>query len=141
MKEKYPDQYFCFKLNKAMKVIQRYYERCLTPLGITPSQFYILSHLWENDEAKFKDLAKCVNIEGSTLTGMVDRLERSGFIIRKDDPEDRRLIVISLTDKAREVIPKGMEFVKQLDEEVKNNFSPEEYSNCMKVIETIPEKE
>ncbi|QDR79545.1 MarR family winged helix-turn-helix transcriptional regulator [Sporomusa termitida] len=124
MKQEYPDQYICFRLNKAMRVIQRYYERHLTPLGITPSQFYVLSYLWVNNEAKFKDLAKSVNIEGSTLTGILDRLERNRFILRQDDPEDRRSIVISLTAKAREVIPQGMEFVRQLDAEVLRNLLP-----------------
>lgn len=141
MKEEYPDQYICFKLNKAMRVIQRYYEKHLTPLGITPSQFYVLSYLWRKDEAKFKDLAKSVNIEGPTLTGILDRLERNGFIIRKDDAEDRRSIVISLTEKAKEIIPKGMEFVQQLDDEVKNSFLPEEFMSCMKVIDKIAKRE
>jgi DNA-binding MarR family transcriptional regulator len=141
MKEAYPDQYICFKLNKAMRVIQRYYERHLTPLGITPSQFYVLSYLWEKDEAKFKDLAKSVNIEGPTLTGILDRLERNGFISRKDDLEDRRSIVISLTEKAKKIIPQGMAFVKQLDDEVKRSFLPEEFTNCIKVIDKISERE
>lgn len=137
MKQEYPDQYICFRLNKAMRVIQKYYERRLIPLGITPSQFYVLSYLWGNNESKFKDLAKSVNIEGATLTGILDRLERNQFILRQDDPEDRRSVVITLTDKAKEVVPLGIEMVKQLDAEVKNNFSPEEFINCIKVIDKI----
>ena len=141
MQKEYPEQYICFKLSKAMRALQRYYEKKLASLGITSSQFFILSYLWKRNDVKFKDLAKSVNIEGSTLTGLLDRLERNEFIIRKVDPEDRRSLVILLTDKAREIIPQGMEFVKELDNKVRNNFTVEEFMNCIKVIDKISESE
>lgn len=136
-----PEQYICFKFSKASRAIQRYYEKRLAPFGFTPSQFYVLSYILGKDEIKFKDLAKYVNIEGPTLTGILDRLERNGFIVRKDDPEDRRSIVISLTSKAKETTLKGMEFVKQLDEQIKSSFTTKEFENCLKVINKISKME
>ncbi|HTX61930.1 MAG TPA: MarR family transcriptional regulator, partial [Methanobacterium sp.] len=83
-----PENYVCFKLNKVRRKIHRYYESKLEPFNITPVQFYVLSALWDKDEIKFKDLAQRLDMDGSTLTGTLDRMEKSGFIEKKDDPED-----------------------------------------------------
>ena len=83
-----PEKYICFKLNKVRRRIHRYYESELAPFNITPVQFYVLSVLWDKDELKFKDLALRLDMDGSTLTGILDRMETRGFIERKTDPED-----------------------------------------------------
>lgn len=89
-----PEKYICFKLSKVMRKLQRYYESNLASFEITPVQFYVLSALWENDGMKFKELARSMNMDGSTLTGILDRMERGGFVERRDDPEDRRSLLV-----------------------------------------------
>ena len=87
-----PEKYICFKLNKVKRKINRYYESKLAPFNITPVQFYVLSALWDKDEIKFKDLARRLDMDSSTLTGILDRIEKRGLIKRKQDPKDRRSI-------------------------------------------------
>ncbi|MGQ9825899.1 MAG: MarR family winged helix-turn-helix transcriptional regulator, partial [Desulfotomaculales bacterium] len=79
-----PARYICFKLNRVMRKIQRYYENGLSPYGITPVQFYVLSALWAGDGIKFKDLARRLDMDGSTLTGILDRMERLDLVERRD---------------------------------------------------------
>lgn len=68
-------------------------------IEINPAQGRILFVLWENDEIPIIELSKKTQLEKSTLTTMLDRLEKDGFIQRIASREDRRKIIIKRTDK------------------------------------------
>lgn len=132
-----PSKYICFKLSRVMRKIQRYYESNLAPFEITPVQFYVLSSLWEKDGVKFKDLARSLNMDGSTLTGILDRMERLDLVERRDDPEDRRSLLIFLKEKA---LQKGQEMIslaEELDREISKQFSPAEFATFLKVLDKL----
>ncbi|MDR3565118.1 MAG: MarR family transcriptional regulator [Negativicutes bacterium] len=132
-----PSQYVCFKLNKAMRRVSRTYETHLNPLGITPVQFYVLSSLFESDEIKFKVLAGKLGMEGPTLTGILDRLARLNFIERRDDPEDRRSLLIFLTEQAKEHHAAFVDLVNTLDNELQDQFDKKEFAVFLKILENI----
>ncbi len=134
-----PDKYICYKLSRVMRKVQRYYEVNLAPFEITPVQFYVLSALLWKDGAKFKDLAKMVGIDGSTLTGILDRMERGGFVERRDDPEDRRSLLVCLTEKSKQLGPRMVELAEKLDEEIKGQFYQHDFATFMKVLDKLGE--
>jgi len=68
--------------------------------GLTPTQFFLLTALYEEDGIPISVLAQKVALDKATLTGLLDRLERDGFTWRKADSDDRRAIRIHLTAKA-----------------------------------------
>lgn len=136
-----PSRFICFKLAKVMRKVQRYYESRLAPFGITPVQFYVFSVLWENDGMKFKDLAERVNIDGSTLTGIVDRMERGGYVKREDDPEDRRSLLVFLTEQARAKGPALAGLAETLDQEIQGQFNREDYAIFLKVLDQLITRE
>lgn len=74
-------------------------ERELT--RITPEQGRILFALWQSDGIAIQELAGRTSLSKSTLTAMLDRLEEAGHIVRIPSPEDRRRILIQLTEKDR----------------------------------------
>ncbi len=130
-------EFVCFKLNTVVRNIKRYYESRLASYDITTSQFYVLNALWENDGIKFKDLARCANMDGSTLTGILDRMEQSGFVERMDDPDDRRSLLIFLTEKAKNEGPELISIAKKLDYELKEKFSKEDFETFIKVLDQL----
>ncbi|MFZ5643230.1 MAG: MarR family winged helix-turn-helix transcriptional regulator [Bacillota bacterium] len=132
-----PSKYICFKLSKVMRKVQRYYENNLSSFGVTPVQFYVLSALWENDGVKFKDLARSLNMDGSTLTGILDRMERLELVERRDDPEDRRSLLIFLKEKAKEKRTEMTSLADSLNEGIKEKFSEEEFKTFMKVLDQL----
>ena len=132
-----PEKYICFKLNKVGRKIHRYYESKLAPFNITPVQFYVLSALWDKDEMKFKDLAHRLDMDGSTLTGLLDRMEKRGFIKRKEDPNDRRSILVCLTDASKEIRPQMIEIAQDLDHEFRNKVPDEEFQMLLKVLDQL----
>lgn len=132
-----PSKYICFKLSKVMRKVQRYYENNLSSFSVTPVQFYVLSALWENDGVKFKDLARSLNMDGSTLTGILDRLERLDYVERRDDPEDRRSLLIFLKDKAKERRAEIVSLAERLNQEIKEKFSEEEFKIFEKILDQL----
>jgi len=69
---------------------------------ISPAQGRILFVLWQKDGISIQELAKKTSLGKSTLTSMLDRLEQAGFVKRVPSKEDRRAILIKLTEKDRE---------------------------------------
>ena len=132
-----PSKYICFKLSRVMRKVQRYYESNLSSFGITPVQFYVLSALWENDGVKFKDLARSLNMDGSTLTGILDRMERLDFVERRDDPEDRRSLLIFLKEKAKQIQLEVISLAERLNQKIKEDFSEEEFSSFERVLDKL----
>ena len=59
----------------------------------------IIFALWNTDNIPIKELVKKTSLDKATLTGIIGRLERDGFIIRSHNPQDKREIIISRTGK------------------------------------------
>ncbi len=72
-------------------------------LPITPEQFGVLTHLWRNDGLPQSELAVCTNRNRANVTRIIDILEREGIVVRKDDPNDRRVFRIYLTDLGKKL--------------------------------------
>ncbi len=69
--------------------------------GLTPSQFAVLSMLWDKDGLPFKDLAAANWCTRPTMTGIVDTLEKKELVTRQPNPGDRRSLLVCLTDRGR----------------------------------------
>lgn len=86
------------QVGKKLKQLQR---QGIRGEDLTPSQYYILSLLWEEDEREFHQLASACCCARSTITGIVDTLEKKGLVTREPNPHDRRSILVKLTERGR----------------------------------------
>jgi len=91
----------CFLVGKVARKMARITKERLTPYGLTPTQFFLLTALYEEDGILISALSKKVALDRATLTGLLDRLERAGLTERRADPGDRRAIMVHLTVKAK----------------------------------------
>ncbi len=66
------------------------------------AQGRILYVLWEHEKLSITEIGRLTSLAKTTLTSMLDRMEKSGLIIRTPDTKNRRQIFISITDKAKE---------------------------------------
>jgi len=78
-------------------------------------------------------------MDGSTLTGILDRLERLDYVERRDDPEDRRSLLVFLKDKAKESRNEILALAEKLNQTVKQDFSEEEFAVFLKVLNKLAE--
>ena len=79
----------------------RVYRERLAKYGLSQPQFFLLIALYEEDNILITRLAEKVALDKSTLTGILDRLERDGLITRQATPDDRRALYIRLTERSR----------------------------------------
>lgn len=91
------DRQLCFPLYAATNLLVRAYRPLLEPLGLTYSQYLVMLVLWERDTASVGDLARCLFLDSGTLTPLLKRMEKAGFIARRRDSEDERRVLIELT--------------------------------------------
>jgi len=84
-------------------------------------------------------LGERVSLDTSTLTGIIDRMERNDYVERKPNPEDRRSVLVFLTPKAREVGPRILEFANELDAALRQPFPQEEMDTFEQVLKSLAE--
>lgn len=93
-----------FLISQIKQIQGRIFEKLLTKAGINEfngAQGHILYVLWQEDDLPIVELSRRTGLAKTTLTSMLDRLEKSGHLYRRYDPDDRRQIRIVLTEKTR----------------------------------------
>ena len=100
----------------------------LKKIDLTQSQADVIVLLAHESEKVFRqrDIESALNYSNPTVTGLINRLEQKGFIVRRVDPEDSRARIISLTDKALEIIEEIYESIRQTEQMLLDGFTEEE---------------
>jgi DNA-binding MarR family transcriptional regulator len=91
----------CFALYSASKAVGNAYRSQLAPLGLTYPQYLVMLWLWANDGSSVVATGRAVGLETSTLSPLLKRLEQAGFIARRRDEHDERVVRLQLTDTGR----------------------------------------
>lgn len=92
-----------FSLYGAFMAVSRTYKPWLDRLGLTYPQYLVLNVLWENDDQTITGIAQRLDLEPSTITPLVKRLELAGQVVRQRNPADERQVRVRLTDRGRGV--------------------------------------
>jgi DNA-binding MarR family transcriptional regulator len=98
--------------------LQTAFDRCFSQFGMTAQEAAVLLHCAEEGETSAGKLATAMGRDKGKITRFVDRLEASGFLTRKSDPRDHRLLIIKATSKGQRVVPQ----LKMRFEEVRSQF-------------------
>lgn len=85
--------------------------------GLTPSQFGVLEFLYHKGANRISVIISKMLTTGGNMTVVIDNLEKCGFVVRQQDPIDRRAQLIAITDKGEKIISEAFkEHVNNLDE-------------------------
>ncbi len=95
------EQCINFILTNVQQSVQQLFKGELGQFGVTPVQYMVLKCLWDENGVTVKQLADRLQLDSSTITGILDRLEIKGMIKRKPDPNDRRALSVVLTPKGK----------------------------------------
>ena len=87
-----------FQLSNVQNSVLSYFRKILLPFGVTPSQYSVLSCLWEQDLQPPSQLAQKLNLDPSTMSGLISRMEGKDLIQRQYHQEDLRTTVIHITE-------------------------------------------
>ena len=91
------DNQLCFALYSATHALTRAYRNALESTGLTYTQYLVLLALWENDNLTVKSVADRLDLDSASLTPILKRLEVAGFLTRKRNKADERVVEITLT--------------------------------------------
>jgi DNA-binding MarR family transcriptional regulator len=100
-------------------------------------QFFLLIALYEEDNILISNLAEKVSIDRATLTGILDRLERDGFVERVFSKNDRRSIYIKLTSKAKNMENELRKIYEQTNSSILSKLSQDEYETFQNIINKL----
>ncbi|MFJ4926727.1 MarR family winged helix-turn-helix transcriptional regulator [Streptomyces sp. NPDC088736] len=92
------DDQLCFALYAASRAVTARYRPLLDELGLTYPQYLAMLVLWEQDSITVRDLGNALQLESSTLSPLLKRLEAAGLLRRERRAEDERSVAIRLTD-------------------------------------------
>lgn len=99
----------------------------LKQLGVplTPEQFMLIDLLWNHGEMSQQQLADMMHKDKNSVTKLVDAIERKGFVVRRQNKNDRRSNTLVLTEKANQLKPgakqKGISILDQMLEGINEN--------------------
>jgi MarR family transcriptional regulator for hemolysin len=109
----------------------------LTPHGITYRQWQVLGWLALEGELSQVALAERMRIEPPTLVGILDRMEKAGWIRRRGCTDDRRRKLVSPTPSAKPIWAKVVECARRVRSESAAGLSAEELSQLKASLEKI----
>jgi DNA-binding MarR family transcriptional regulator len=136
------DDRLMYILSLAQQKLWTYLKAALRAEGvrITPAQAGILFLLKKKDGQSMTEISKMLSMDNSTITGLVDRLEKAGFVRRDDSPSDRRMFLIYITPQGVEESNRARTIIRKVNEEIKSGFSEKEIQTFKKILHSFSEK-
>lgn len=109
----------------------------LDDLGLYKGQPPVLQALWEQEGMTQSELADKIERSPSTITKMVQRMERSGFLDRRPDPDDERVSRVHLTELGRKVQGDVEAVLQSFAAEAFDGFTEEELASLYAMLKRI----
>lgn len=126
-----------FLLSASQNVVFKYFSEELAIHGITPAQYGVLNCLWQHGELKPTDIRERLKLKASSVSGILDKMQKDDLIDRAIDPSNRRAIIVTATEKAMLMQPAIEKIVEKMNEKFLEPFSEEEGLILKKALQTI----
>jgi MarR family transcriptional regulator for hemolysin len=126
-----------FWICQASHALQRAFNEELAPQGVTFRQAQVLGSLALEGRLSQTDLAERMRIEPPTLVGILDRMERDGWIRRGSDKTDRRKKLIEATSTAKPVWTKIVAVAKRVRARATRGMTPSQLTQLKKLLTLV----
>lgn len=128
----------CFKHYVISKEIIRRYRPFLEPLGLTYTGYITMLVLWETDDVSVKTLSDTLYLDSGTLTPLLKKLEKKGYLTRKRDKDDERVVRVHLTDEGRALKKKADSVPYDLTRSfLPEDIDPEELQEHIRALDEV----
>lgn len=97
----------CFPLYAAARKVTGLYTPYLKQIGLTYTQYLVMMVLWEKDGIRISDICGRLRLDTGTVTPMLKKMEDEGLLNRSRCADDERTVLITLTEKGRELKEKA----------------------------------
>lgn len=128
-----------FAISIASKSMADSFNNVVAKYGVTRSQCVAMYHISKAETINQKELAQNMHIRESTMTGLLDRLERDGLIERKVDTDDMRKKSIFLSQKGRSKLDKVIEMSLNFSDNVVEGISKKDQDKFYQIMKMMVE--
>ncbi|QSZ27883.1 MarR family transcriptional regulator [Aceticella autotrophica] len=108
-------------------------------IDITGPQGMLMSMLAHHGKMKISDLSENLGLSNSTVSGIIDRLERQGLVERIRSIEDRRVVYVSVTSEFKKNAKEQLNEIEKKFEDMMNKATPEELNTIFEGLNTLKE--
>lgn len=109
----------------------------LEKIGLPHAQGMILFHLWRRDGIAQNVLAQVLHIRPPTATNTLQRMQRDGWVERRRDEADQRIVRVHLTDKAKTLRKEARAMFQELDRELSAVLTDHEHDMFVAILSKV----
>jgi DNA-binding MarR family transcriptional regulator len=131
------DQRIPFLLSQLGTYVADDFKRRLAPLGVDARANAILVALAGTDGQSQRQLSARLGLHRNVMVSLIDTLERHGLVERRPHPQDRRAFAVTLTDKARRLMPELEEQSGAMEDEVTAPLSADERATLLALLRRV----
>jgi len=103
-------------------------------IGLLPGQPKVLEYVLHHENCTQADICEAWDMDKSTLSGIIARMERDELILTRRDDQDKRRTYLSITEKGRKLWEPMGKFMRELNEKALEGFSDEEYEMLLSML-------
>lgn len=122
-------------LSTARNVLAARMDRAVAPLGLTSSQIGVILLLWFEHARTPNEMSRVLSYDTGSMTRMLDRLEKKGFLVRQRSHADRRVVELVLTPLGRDAAQQLPERIASVMNEQLRGFSADEVTTLVGLLQ------
>jgi DNA-binding MarR family transcriptional regulator len=103
-------------------------------IGLHRGQGFALFHLWHKDGIAQRDLSRFMHISPASVTNMLQRMERDGWIERRRGEKDQRLVRVFATEKATKMRAEAERVFQEIEDDLTAVYTPEEQADLKRLL-------
>jgi len=133
------DNVITYQVYRASRLLRFFLQKRLkiNKAHLSPEQFFILLRLYMKDGQTQRDLADPILNDHPNITRMLDKLEKIGYVQRKNDAKDRRSFIITLSARGRAICESSLQPIQEERKKILKGITKEEIKLAQNIIKTV----
>jgi len=126
-----------FLIHDVSRLRRSAFDRCLRPLNVTRSQWWVLAYLSREDGMTQSQLAVELDLGKVAVGGLIDRLEKTGLLRREADASDRRVNRVFLEPKSKQLIARMRKVSHKLNTQILVGLADKELESTALTLDAM----
>ncbi len=126
-----------YMLTRAQNSVHQYFKSRLAFYDLTPVQYSVLKCLWDSGDQLPSQIAQTICLDSSTVTGILDRMEKKGLIQRVHSITDRRAVNVHILPAGSELQKGVEETIQEANDQVLTDLGAEASAALLADLDTI----
>ena len=124
-------------LSRTLDGVMPVYRALFQEHAITDQQWRVMRALWEQKHLTSKQISEITLLPSPSLVGILDRLEKKGFVGRLRSVEDRRLVYIVPTQAGRKLQELMLPKIEQIHDKFMHQVTPDEWGELNRILDKL----